>query len=68
MALLWYRDYTDTTDEELRALAGVSPDDRSHRDDLIRTLMGRDADRLVAIVAGGFVLSILLNLFFRQSN
>jgi hypothetical protein len=68
MPLLWYRDYSDKTDEELRALAGVSPDDRSHRDDLIRKLMGRDAKKFAAILVGGFVLSVLLNLYFRNPN
>jgi hypothetical protein len=66
MALLWYRDYEDKPVEELRVLAGLSPHDRSHRDDLIRTLMKRDADRGIAIVVGGFVLSVLLLLVFRN--
>jgi hypothetical protein len=49
MPLLWYRDYSDKTDEDLRVLAGMSADDRSHRDDLIRKLMVRDTKRIAAI-------------------
>ena len=68
MPLLWYRDYSDKTDEELRVMARVASDDRSHREDLIRTLMGRDTKKFVAILAAGFVLSMLWSLFFRQSS
>ena len=68
MPIPWYRDYSDKTDEELRVIARVSPDDRSHREDLIRKLMGRDAKKFVAILAVGFVLSMLWSLFFRQPN
>lgn len=68
MPMPWYRDYSDKTDEELRLMARVEPDDRSLREDLIRTLMGRDARKFVAILSVGFVFSMLWSLFFRQSN
>ena len=63
MPLIWYRDYSHKTDDELRQqLAGRIQHEHINRAEMIRQLMARDAKRFWGVWAAVLALSFLLGL------